>query len=94
MRPKSLCIPTMRGGDGMNKRELFRMYLEEDLAKAEENYKRWQESYEYYLQLKTKVSRELLTYYKRESEVAYELYLYKLKCFNSKVRKNKKSLEN
>jgi hypothetical protein len=78
----------MRGGDGMNKRELFKMYLEEDLSKAEENYKRWQESYEYYLQLQTKVSRELLTYYKRETEVAYELYQYKLKCYNSKIRKS------
>jgi hypothetical protein len=78
----------LKGGDfTMNKRELFVMYLSEDLKRAEDNYNNWKDSYEYYLQLQTKVSRELITYYRRESEVAYELWQYKVKCY-SKVLKN------
>lgn len=72
----------------MNKRDLFEMYLSEDLQRAEDNYKRWQESYDYLLQLPSKTSRELLTYYKRETEVAYELWQFKLKCFSRKIHKS------
>lgn len=75
----------------MNKRELFSMYLSEDLRVTENNYKKWEESYKYYLQLQTKTSKELITYYKRETEVAYELWQYKLKCY-SKVLKNEKPI--
>lgn len=73
----------------MNKRDLFKMYLLEDLQRAEDNYKKWQENYDYLLQVPSKKSKELLTYYKRETEVAYELWQFKLKCFN----KIQKSLE-
>ena len=72
----------------MNKRDLFKMYLSEDLQKAEDNYKRWQESYDYLLQLPSKTSKELLTYYKRETEVAYELWQFKVKCFSKKSGKS------
>ena len=76
----------------MNKRELFKMYLTEDLSRAEENYKRWQESYEYYLQLPPKtVSRELIVYYRREAEVALALWQYKSKCYQRQLKS--KSLE-
>ena len=70
----------------MNKRDLFKMYLSEDLQRAEDNYKRWQESYSFYLSTDKKVSQMLLTYYKRETEVAYELWQYKLKCYNRQLQ--------
>ena len=72
----------------MNKRELFEMYLSEDLAKAEDNYKRWLESYEFFLTKETKVSKELITYYRRETEVAHEIWQFKLKCYSKKLKTN------
>ena len=79
---------TLKGGDLiMNKRDLFVMYLSEELKRAEDNYNNWKDSYEYYLQLQSKVSRGLIVYYRQETEVAYELWQYKVKCY-SKILKN------
>ena len=75
----------MEGGENMNKSEMFRMYLSEDLLKAEENYKRWLESYEFFINSE-KASKELRTYYRRETEVAYALWQYKLKCYNKQFK--------
>ena len=77
----------------MNKRDLFTMYLAEDLQRAEDNYKRWQESYDYLLLFPNKSSIGLLTYYKRETEVAYELWQFKLKCFSKKIHNKSLSEE-
>lgn len=73
----------MEGGDNVNKEELFRMYLTEDLKKDEENSKKWQECYEYYLQLPRTTSKELITYYKTKAEVALKVFEYKQKCYNN-----------
>lgn len=72
----------------MNKRDLFKMYLLEDLKTSESNYKRWLEGYSRCL-ASDKSSKELCTYYKRETEVAYELWMFKLKCYNNKFRGSK-----
>jgi hypothetical protein len=76
----------LKGGDiVMNKSEMFRMYLSEDLMKAEDNYKKWFQSYELYLNSE-KASKELRTYYRRETEVAYALWQYKLRCYNKQFK--------
>ena len=77
----------------INKRDLFEMYLAEELQKAEDNYKKWQESYDYYLLFPSKASSQLITYYKRETEVAYELWQFKLKCFSKKIHNKSLSEE-
>lgn len=74
-----------KGGENMNKRELFEMYLSEDLQRAEDNYNKWAKAYEFYLNSE-KASKELRTYYKREAEVAFALWQYKLKCFSKQFK--------
>lgn len=74
-----------KGGDYMNKSEMFKMYLSDDLMQAEDRYKRWLESYRFYL-ISDKASPELRTYYKRETEVAYQIWQYKLKCYNKQFK--------
>ena len=69
----------------MNKRDLFQMYLTEDVTKAEENYKRWREGYNQAM-TSAKASQMLLAYYRRETVVAYEIWQYKVQCYNKKFR--------
>ena len=76
----------------MNKRDLFKMYLSEDVQRAEDNYRRWQEGYARCL-TSDKASVELRTYYKRECEVAFEIWHYKVKCYNNKFRGSKIIIE-
>ena len=68
------------------------MYLSEDVQRAEDNYRRWQEGYARCL-MSDKASVELRTYYKRECEVAFEIWHYKVKCYNNKFRGSKIIIE-
>lgn len=74
-----------KGGENVNKSEMFKMYLSEDLMKAEDNYKNWFQAYEFYLNSE-KASKELRTYYKRETEVAFAIWQYKLRCYNKQFK--------
>lgn len=77
----------MKGGDFVNKSEMLEMYLREDVEKAKESYLRWKESYNFYLNL-DKSSQGLITYYRRETEVALAIWQYKLSCLNKKFKLN------
>lgn len=70
----------------MNKREMLREQLEEDVLRAKSNYQAWEESYKHYLSMGNDASLGLLSYYKTEAEVAYEVWQYKLKNFNRKFK--------
>ena len=74
-----------KGGGKVNKRQMFEMYLSEDLQRAEDNYNKWAQAYEFYMNSE-KASKELRTYYKREAEVAYALWQFKLKCYNKQLK--------
>lgn len=68
----------------MNQRDMLYEQLEYDVLKAEKNYKAWEESFQYFLSLGDKASLGLRCYYRIETDVAYEVWQYKLKNFNDK----------
>ena len=84
-----LKIPAfLKGGDIVTKRELFLMYLLEDVQAAEDRYKSWLEACNYYLSVEDKCSKELITYYRKETDVAFAIWQYKLKCYNKQTKLN------
>lgn len=73
----------LKGGDILNQRDMFKEQLTEDLNLSEEKFKRWEEAYKFYLNLESS-SKGLLSYYKKEVDVAYAVWQYKLRNYNKK----------
>ena len=75
----------MKGGVSINKREMFRHYLLEECQSAEDKYHDWLVASEK-ISVENGCSSELVTYYRKETEVAYLLWQYKIKCYNKQFK--------